>query len=58
MPDNRIQELCQRVVATIDPAEVDPILADLRRALQEHIAHMRSETAKELPLFFPQNDAA
>jgi len=57
--DVRIRELCARVVATTNPAEVDQIVTELRAGLHEHIQRLRSETAKEMPRFFhPQNDAA
>jgi hypothetical protein len=57
-PDLRIGELCAKVVSTTDPAELEPIVTELRAALHEHIQRLRSETAREIPLFFNQNEAA
>jgi hypothetical protein len=44
--EERIRELCCKAVAATDAAEIDPILAELKRALHEHIQQLRSKARK------------
>ena len=44
--ERRIRELCAQAVATPDAAELEPILAELRVALREHVAQIKSLVAE------------
>jgi hypothetical protein len=40
--EQRIRELCAQAVAAQDTAELQPILAELRHALREHLEQLKS----------------
>lgn len=43
--EERIQQLCTRIVATDDPGELNSLCADLQKALKEHIQSLRDQVA-------------
>lgn len=42
----RIRELCAQAVAAQDTAELQPILAELRHALREHLEQLKNMVAE------------
>jgi hypothetical protein len=44
--ERRIRELCAQAVATPNTAELGPILAELRVALRQHVAQIKSLVAE------------
>ena len=44
--ERRIRELCAQAVAARDNNEVQPILAELREALREHVEQLKSMVAE------------
>jgi len=46
--EDRIRDLCAKAVSTPESPELDQILADLKRALEEHINRIRARA------LFPQ----
>jgi hypothetical protein len=44
--ERRIRELCAQAVATPDTAELEAIVAELRVALREHVAQIKSMVAE------------
>ncbi len=45
--DDRIRELCERVLAASDD-ELEPAISELRTAFQEHISRLRQMVAENL----------
>jgi len=43
--EDRIQQLCARIVATEDEGELNQLCADLQGALKEHIQFLRDQVA-------------
>ncbi len=43
--EERIQQLCARIVASDDPGELNSLCADLQKALKEHIQSLRDQVA-------------
>ena len=43
--EERIQQLCARIVASDDPGELNNLCADLQKALKEHIQSLRDQVA-------------
>ena len=52
--DDRIRELCERVLAASD-AELEPAISELRAALQEHISRLRQLVAENLACTRPED---
>jgi len=44
--ERRIRELCAQAVATLDTAELEPILTELRVALRKHVEQIKSLVAE------------
>ena len=46
MLETRIRELCAHAVTAHDSAELQPVLAELRHALREHLEQLKSMVAE------------
>jgi hypothetical protein len=55
-PDNRIDDLCSKVVSATSDEELAVAIAELRRELRQHIDTLRNIATPQVPLLYIDKD--
>jgi hypothetical protein len=54
--NDRIEELCSKVVSTTDEEELAVAVSELRRELRQHVDRLRNIAIPQVPLLFLDKD--